>query len=69
MKKIKSEIDPDLVPYVLFYKGGLAPYKAYLKGENKAYFFVLDENGKIIYSTSGKYTSKKLNKIEGLVAV
>ena len=67
MKKTKSEIDPELAPYVLFYKGSLAPYKAHLKDKNIPYFFVLDENGKVVYSTSGKYTAKKLDKIEGLV--
>ncbi len=68
MKKTKSEIDPDLAPYVLFYKGSLAPYKAHLKDKSKPYFFVLDETGKIIYSTSGKYTAKKLNKIEEVIS-
>ncbi len=68
MKKTKNEIDPELAPYVLFYKGSLEPYKAHLKDKKKPYFFVLDENGKIVYSTSGKYTAKKLNKIEGVVS-
>jgi len=68
MKKTKSEIDPELAPYVLFYKGSLEPYKAHLKDKKKPYFFVLDENGKIVYSTSGKYTAKKLDKIEGIVS-
>ncbi|PCI93856.1 MAG: hypothetical protein COB15_15605 [Flavobacteriales bacterium] len=67
MKKTKAEIDPELAPYVLFYKGSLDPYKAHLKDKNKPYFFVLDENGKIVYSTSGKYTAKKLDQIEGIV--
>ena len=68
MKKTKNEIDSELAPYVLFYKGSLDPYKAHLKDKNKPYFFVLDGNGKIIYSTSGKYTAKKLDQIETLVS-
>ena len=68
MQKTKKEIDPELIPHVLFYKGSLDPYKAHLKDKNKPYFFVLDENGKIVYSTSGKYTAQKLNQIEGVVS-
>jgi hypothetical protein len=68
LKKTKSEIDPDLAPFVLFYKGSVDPYKTHLKDKSKPYFFVLDENGEIVYSTSGKYTAKKLNQIEGFVS-
>ena len=60
MKKTKSEIDPELAPYVLFYKGSLDPYKTHLKDKSKPYFFVLDENGEVVYSTSGKSEFKKL---------
>ena len=68
MKKTKAEIDPELAPYVLFYKGSLDPYKKHLKDKNKPYFFVLDENGKVVYATSGQYTAKKLDKIETFVS-
>ena len=68
MKKTKKELDTELQPYVLFYKGSLDPYKEHLKDKKKPYFFVLDENGKIVYSTSGKYTVKKLDKIESFVS-
>ncbi len=68
MQKTKKEIDPELAPHVIFYKGSLDPYKAYLKDKSKPYFFVLDANGKIVYSTSGKYTAKKLDQIEELVS-
>jgi len=68
IKKAKAEIDSDLAPYVLFYKGSIAPFRAHLKDKNKPYFFVLDENGEIVYSTSGKYSVKKLDKIEELVS-
>ncbi len=68
-KKTKKELDKELHPYVLFYKGNISLYQEELKlkEKSKPYFFVLDENGKIVYSTSGKFTQKKLDKIEGFV--
>lgn len=65
-KKAAKDIDPQLLPYILFYKGELKPYKEALDFEKKdiPYFFVLDKEGKIVYATSGKYTSKKLDEVE-----
>jgi hypothetical protein len=44
----------------------LKPYKESLDFEKKdtPYFFVLDQHGKIIYATSGKYTKAKLDGVE-----
>ncbi len=65
-KKAAKDMDPQLLPYILFYKGELKTYKEALDFEKKdiPYFFVLDKEGKIIYATSGKYTSKKLDEVE-----
>lgn len=65
-RKAIKNIDPQLLPYMLFYKGELKPYKEALDFEKKdiPYFFVLDANGKIIYATSGRYTDDKMDKIE-----
>ena len=65
-KKAAKDIDPQLLPYILFYKGELKTYKEALDFEKKdiPYFFVLDKEGKIVYATSGKYTSKKLDEVE-----
>ena len=65
-KKAAKDIDPQLLPYILFYKGELKTYKDALDFEKKdtPYFFVLDKEGKIVYATSGKYTSKKLDEVE-----
>lgn len=65
-RKALKNIDPQLLPYVLFYKGELKSYKEALDFEKKdiPYFFVLDENGKIIYATSGKYSVQKMDKVE-----
>jgi hypothetical protein len=65
-RKAIKNIDPQLLPYVLFYNGELKPYKDALDFEKKdiPYFFVLDPEGKIVYATSGKYTDAKMDKVE-----
>lgn len=65
-KKAAKNIDPQLLPYVLFYKGELKPYKEALDFEKKdiPYFFVLDPEGKIVYATSGRYTDDKMDGVE-----
>jgi hypothetical protein len=64
-----KNIDPSLLPYVLFYKGRLEPYKEALDFEKRdtPYFFVLDKEGYIVYATSGGFTEKKLQEIEILL--
>jgi hypothetical protein len=68
-RKALKNIDPQLLPYVLFYKGELKPYKEALDFEKKdiPYFFVLDENGKIVFATSGKYTAQKMDQVEEVI--
>lgn len=65
-RKAAKNIDPQLLPYVLFYKGELKSYKQALDFEKKdiPYFFVLDPEGKIVYATSGKYSEDKMEGIE-----
>lgn len=65
-RKAIKNIDPQLLPYILFYKGELKPYKEALDFEKKdiPYFFVLDADGKIIFATSGKYSEAKMEEIE-----
>lgn len=65
-RKAIKNIDPQLLPYILFYKGELKPYKEALDFEKKdiPYFFVLDPDGKIIFATSGKYSEAKMDEIE-----
>lgn len=65
-RKAAKNIDPQLLPYVLFYRGELKTYKAALDFEKKdiPYFFVLDPEGRIVYATSGKYTAAKMDAIE-----
>jgi len=65
-KKALKNVDPNLLPYILFYKGELKPYKESLDFEKKdiPYFFVLDKEGKIVYATSGKFSTSKMDEIE-----
>lgn len=61
--KLKKELDPELHKYVLVYQGGLGKYKDELNMTEKEvpYFYVLDPQGKIIYTTSGAYTKAKMD--------
>jgi hypothetical protein len=65
-KKALKNIDPILLPYILFYKGELKPYKEALDFEKRdiPYFFVLDREGKIVFATSGPFTEDKLDEVE-----
>lgn len=64
--KFKNEVDKELHPYVLIYRGDLDKYKSALQMDrkNSPYIFVLDKDGKIVYSTSGIYTEEKMDAIE-----
>ncbi len=68
-RKALKNIDPQLLPYVLFYKGELKSYKESLDFEKKdiPYFFVLDAEGKIIFATSGKYSEGKMDQVEAVM--
>jgi hypothetical protein len=68
--QIKKNIDVQLHPYILVYKGELEPFKSTLKMDVKddPYVFVLDEKGKVIYTTHGAYTDKAMDDIEELIA-
>ena len=68
-KKAAKNIDPLLLPYILFYKGELKIYKEALDFEKKdvPYFFVLDADGKIVFATSGAYSDDKMDEIESKI--
>lgn len=65
-RKATRHVDERLLPYVLFYGGSLKPYKEALDFEKRdvPYFFLIDQEGKIAYATSGAYTSEKMAAIE-----
>ncbi len=68
-RKALKNIDAQLLPYVLFYKGDLKPYKEALDFEKKdiPYFFVLDATGKIVHATSGRFSEAKMEQVEEVV--
>lgn len=65
-KKALKNVDPQLLPNILFYKGELKTYKQALDFDRRdiPYFFVLDKEGKIVYATSGAFSEDKLDEIE-----
>lgn len=68
-RKSLKKTDPQLFPYILFYKGQLKPYKESLNFDNKEapYFFVLDPRGVIVYATTGVFSDVKLDEIESVL--
>ncbi|MEJ0054593.1 MAG: hypothetical protein WDN75_02485 [Bacteroidota bacterium] len=65
-KKAAKNMDPQLLPNILFYKGELKSYKEALDFEKRdiPYFFVLDPAGKIVFATSGSFTEEKMDQVE-----
>ncbi len=68
-RKAMKNLDPQLFPYILFYKGELKAYKEALDFERRdiPYFFVLNKEGKIVYATSGAFSDSKLDAIEDVI--
>lgn len=68
-KKAIKNTDPQLLPYILFYKGELRTYKEALDFERRdiPYFFVLDPQGKIVFATSGAYSDQKMESVEEVI--
>ncbi len=68
-KKALKNIDPQLLPYILFYRGELKLYKEALDFEKRdiPYFFVLDTSGKIVFATSGAFSEDKMDSVEEVI--
>jgi hypothetical protein len=68
-RKAIKNVDPQLLPYILFYKGELKKYKQELDFERRdiPYFFVLDPDGKIVFATEGSYNAAKMESIEAVI--
>jgi hypothetical protein len=66
MKKALEKIDSRLHPHILFYKGQLRPYKDALDLNKRdiPYIYVIDESGKIVFTTSGPFSPDKMRGIE-----
>lgn len=69
MTKMKKSIDARIQPNVLFYKGTIKEYEEALNfdGKDVPYFYVIDPEGKIVYTTSGRYTQGKMQEITDAV--
>lgn len=69
MKKFEKSASPEIVDHVLFSKDDLAPLREDLDMTNEAvpHFFVLDQEGKIVFRTKGPYTDEKLEAIENVL--
>jgi len=63
--KMKQSVDSSLYKYVLVYSGPTSDLIKTLDMSKKdePYFFVIDPRGNITYTTSGKYSDKKLEEI------
>jgi hypothetical protein len=68
-KQLKESHRTDLFPYVLFYKGELSPYDTQLGMTDKTqpYFFILDEQGKVLLKLEGSFSESKMEKIEAVL--
>lgn len=68
-RKALKKVDPQLLPYILFYKGEIKTYKEELDFEKRdiPYFFVLDKEGKIVFATSGAYSESKMDEVEAAI--
>ncbi len=68
-KQMKENTEKSFYKNVLCYHGELKKYKEELQmtDKEKPYFFVIDKNGKIVYTTSGAFSEEKLDAIEDKV--
>ncbi len=64
MHKVQETIDRELHPHVLFYKGSLKDYKKQLAlKKDEPHFFLLNEEGQIVWRTSGYYSRQKFQEV------
>jgi hypothetical protein len=67
--EMTKNLDPKLHQYTMVSSSAFKPIKKTLALGKKdlPYFFILDENGKILYNTEGAYTERKMKEIKSLV--
>jgi len=68
-QQITEGTDESLKDNIVLYKGKMEDYRKTLKMKDrkKPYFFVLDKDGKIIYTAVGRYTMKVLKEVGNLI--
>jgi hypothetical protein len=67
--KMKETTQKDLQGHVIFYKGEITSYKQILAIEKKdtPYIYLLDPQGKIVYTTNGNWTEAKMDAIDDAI--
>lgn len=68
-EQITQGTDETLKDNVVMYKGSIKDYRKTLKLKNRKtpYFFVLDKEGKIIYTTEGRYSRQVIKEVGNLI--
>jgi hypothetical protein len=69
MKRFRKSASPEIVDLVLFSKDDLEPLRATLGLDDKSvpYFFILDDQGRIIHRATGGFTDQKLEDMEDVL--
>jgi len=67
--RFKKGLGKEYYKNVVIYQGSLKPYTSELDfgKKDEPYFCVIDKDGNITYSTTGVYTSEKLQEIENSI--
>ena len=65
-KEVRKNVEEKLQNHILLFKGKIKNYKSSLKmsDKSKPYFFLLDEEGNIVYRANGAFSESKLTKLE-----
>ena len=68
-QQITEGTDKNLKNYVVLYNGKMEDYRKelHMKDRKKPYFFVLDKQGKIIYTAEGSYSREVLEEVGDLI--
>lgn len=68
-KELKKGVDPELYKYLLVYEGSLNDYKDKLDFGDKdhPYYCLIDKEGNIVFSGTGKYSKENLKSIKSRI--
>lgn len=68
--KFSENTQTDIRPHVLFFNGDnnalLSSYS--IPKDNSPHFLLLNEEGKVVFRTSGSYSEEKLDKVDDLIS-
>ncbi|MFT6844280.1 MAG: hypothetical protein ACJAUV_000454 [Flavobacteriales bacterium] len=68
-KRLAEQTPKEFLQNILVYRGTLEPYQSALKlnDKTKPYLFLISPTGKILYTSSGPFTEKKMEKIADIL--